>query len=205
MLYPRAVNSESLSLHIDDILELSDTREGHYERRLAKPVVGREALPMSAFSRTTRSLAADRSRRSTLGLLLAVALLVAWVAWLFLARITIYEVSTAARLAADRRLVADFPPSALGHVRPGQPAQLRLDSFPWTQYGVVPATVMDVARANGSGRVQVVLAVRPDAPAGIPLQPGLTGTVEVATGRSSPVELILRAAGQLLGAPPVDQ
>ena len=68
-------NSESPSLHIDDILELSDTPERHYERPLAKPVVGRGALPMSAFSRTTRSLAADRSRRSALGLLLAAALL----------------------------------------------------------------------------------------------------------------------------------
>jgi hypothetical protein len=156
---------------------------------------------MSAFSRTTRSLAADSFRRPALGLLLAVLLLGAWVAWLLLAQITLYEVSSAARLEADRQVVADFPPSALGHVVPGQPAQLRLDSFPWTQYGVVPATVVGVAGKVDAGRVQVVLAIQPEATASISLQPGLTGTVEVATERRSPAELILRAAGQFLSGP----
>jgi hypothetical protein len=156
---------------------------------------------MSAFSRTTRALAADRSGRSALGLLLATALLGAWGAWLLLARITLYEASVTARLATDRQIVASFPPSALGHIRPGQAAQLRLDSFPWPQYGAIPATIASIASAIDAGQVQVMLAIRQDAPADIPLQPGLTGTVEVETGQISPAELILRAAGQLLSTP----
>jgi hypothetical protein len=204
MVDPVDVKSESLSLDIDDILEPCDTLARHYERRLGKPVLGREAQPMSAFSHTTRALAADRSGRAALGLVLAAALLAVWLAWLFLARITLYQVSDAARLLDAHQVAADLPLSALGHVRPGQPAQLRLDSFPWSQYGVVPAIVTEVAGPPDSGRIQIVLAVGPGAPAGIPLQPGLTGTVEIATGWSSPAELVLRAAGQLLGAPPTE-
>ena len=55
------------------------------------------------------------------------------------------------RLAAvvprgDLQVVADFlPPSALGRIRPGQPARLRLEGFPWTQYGSLAATVSRVA------------------------------------------------------------
>jgi multidrug resistance efflux pump len=38
-----------------------------------------------------------------------------------------------------------FPPAALGRIQPGQPARLRLEGFPWTQY---PATL--VLRAVGT-------------------------------------------------------
>ena len=44
------------------------------------------------------SLTADGFRRSLVGMLLAAVLLSAWAAWFFLARVTLYEVSAAARL-----------------------------------------------------------------------------------------------------------
>jgi membrane fusion protein (multidrug efflux system) len=53
------------------------------------------------FSRSTRSLEADSHRRSTLGLLSAMGVLGVWVAWLFLARVAVYEVTEAARLEVD--------------------------------------------------------------------------------------------------------
>ena len=38
--------------------------------------------------------------------------------------------------SADLKVVAGFPPSdALARVRQGQPAQMRLDGFPWTEFG----------------------------------------------------------------------
>ena len=44
------------------------------------------------------------------------------------------------------RIVAEFPPSsALGHIRPGQPARLRLHGFPWPAHGSVAASVSAVA------------------------------------------------------------
>ena len=48
----------------------------------------------------------------------------------------------------DLRVVAQFlPATALGHIRPGQPARVRLEGFPWAQYGSLMATV---ARVCGS-------------------------------------------------------
>jgi multidrug resistance efflux pump len=39
------------------------------------------------------------------------------------------------------RIVASFlPPDALGRIRPGQHARMRLEGFPWAQYGSISAT-----------------------------------------------------------------
>ena len=53
------------------------------------------------FSRSTRSLNADSYHRSSLGLITVMLILAAWVAWLFLARVTLYEVTDTARLEVD--------------------------------------------------------------------------------------------------------
>jgi multidrug resistance efflux pump len=111
------------------------------------------------------------------------------------------------RLAAvvprgDLQVVADFlPPSALGRIRPGQPARLRLEGFPWAQYGSLAATVSRVASEVRNGRVRVELSVDPDRASPIPLQHGLPGAVEVQVERVAPVTLVLRTAGKLLAHP----
>ena len=98
------------------------------------------------------------------------------------------------------KVMADFLPSAaLGRIQAGQPARLRLEGFPWTQYGAVSATVASVASEVRDGRVRVELAVRPEAAPLIPLQHGLPGTIEVEVDHVSPATLGLRTAGLLLG------
>ena len=97
------------------------------------------------------------------------------------------------------KIVADFLPSAaLGRIQSGQPAQLRLEGFPWAQYGKVSATVASVANEVRNGQVRVELAVPPDAAPLIPLQHGLPGTIEIAVDRVSPAALLLRTAGALV-------
>jgi multidrug resistance efflux pump len=97
------------------------------------------------------------------------------------------------------KVMADFLPSAaIGRIQAGQPARLRLEGFPWTQYGAVSATVASVANEVRDGRVRVELAVRLNSASPIPLQHGLPGTVEVKVDRVSPAILVLRTAGQLL-------
>ncbi|MGH8065297.1 MAG: HlyD family secretion protein [Candidatus Entotheonellia bacterium] len=111
------------------------------------------------------------------------------------------------RLAAvvprgDLQVVADFlPQSALGRIWPGQSARLRLEGFPWTQYGSLAATVSRVASEVRNGRVRVELSVDPDRASLIPLQHGLPGTVEVQVERVAPATLVLRTAGKLLARP----
>lgn len=100
-------------------------------------------------------------------------------------------------------IAADYPPSTLGRIRRGQSARMRLDAFPWTQYGSLAATVRNVASEVRTGKIRVELAVHPDPASRILLQHGLPGTVEVEVERVSPAVLALRAA-RLLTHPAVE-
>jgi Cation efflux system protein CusB domain 1 len=100
------------------------------------------------------------------------------------------------------KIMTDFlPPAALGRIQPGQPARLRLEGFPWTQYGAVSAMVASMASEVRDGWVRVELAVRPDAASSVPLQHGLPGTVEVEVAHVSPAMLVLCTAGLLFTGP----
>ncbi|HKV41411.1 MAG TPA: HlyD family efflux transporter periplasmic adaptor subunit [Blastocatellia bacterium] len=97
------------------------------------------------------------------------------------------------------RAVADFDPSsALGWIKPGQRARIRLTGFPWAQYGFIPASVTNVASEIRDGKIRVEMAIDPGFRSSIRLEHGLPGTVEVEVERVSPATLILRAAGKLV-------
>jgi multidrug resistance efflux pump len=96
---------------------------------------------------------------------------------------------------AELRIVAYFPVTALGRIQIGQPAHLRLNGFPWTQYGNISATVINVAQEAKDGQLRVELTILPDPDSPIPLQHGLAGTAAVEVERLSPAALVLRAAG----------
>jgi membrane fusion protein (multidrug efflux system) len=97
------------------------------------------------------------------------------------------------------RAVAEFAPSAaMGRIKAGQRARLRLDGFAWTEYGQVSATVSRVASEPRSGRVRVELAVNPESAPLIPSQHGLPGKVEIEIERVSPAELAMRSVGKML-------
>ncbi|MDF0676348.1 MAG: HlyD family efflux transporter periplasmic adaptor subunit [Nitrospira sp.] len=102
----------------------------------------------------------------------------------------------------DLKIVAEFSPArVLGRMHPGQPARVRLDGYPWAQYGSIVAKVARVASEIRAGRVRVELI--PDSQSGFPLllQHGLPGTVEVEIEHTTPVTLALRAVGQMLTRP----
>jgi len=96
-------------------------------------------------------------------------------------------------------VVAEFDPAtALGRVHAGQAATLRLDAFPWAQYGVVHATVSRVSGEVRDRLVRVELTPRAPWPAGFTAQHGLPGSVEVSVERLPPAQLLLRASGHWL-------
>jgi multidrug resistance efflux pump len=102
--------------------------------------------------------------------------------------------------SGDLRIVANFQPAdALGRIQPGQPARLRLDGFPWTEFGSIDATVSHVASEVRDGRIRVELAVNPHSTGRIPIQHGLPGTVQVQVERISPASLVLRVVGRGFG------
>jgi membrane fusion protein, adhesin transport system len=96
-------------------------------------------------------------------------------------------------------IVADFNPAAvLGRVRPGQTARLRLDGFPWAQYGSITATVTRVASEIRDNLVRVEFTPHSSFPPGIATQHGLPGAVEVSVEQVAPAVLVVRASGQML-------
>jgi multidrug resistance efflux pump len=99
-------------------------------------------------------------------------------------------------------VVAHYPAqAAFGRIRAGQSATLRLDGFPWAEFGTVSATVADVGREVRDGKVRVELALLPRSSFRGSLEHGMPGTLEVAVERLSPLNLTLRTAGQWLTRP----
>ena len=101
------------------------------------------------------------------------------------------------------KVVAYFPTSAaLGRIRKGQSAQLRLDGFPWTQYGSLPAEVVELADEQLGQSVRVELRVAARADSRLPIHHGLPGVAVIEIERVTPAVLVMRAAGQWLSGVP---
>jgi membrane fusion protein (multidrug efflux system) len=103
----------------------------------------------------------------------------------------------------ELRVVAEFAPAfAFGRVARGQSARVRLDGFPWTQYGALSAMVSEVGTEVRDGRVRVEFDLGANASTRIPIQHGLPGIVEVAVEEVSPLRLTTLTVGRLLGERP---
>jgi multidrug resistance efflux pump len=99
------------------------------------------------------------------------------------------------------RGVATFAPAeALGRIRPGQSARLRLKGFPWTRFGTIGARVVRVAAAPDGTGVRVELELTGNG--GPPIEHGLPASVEVEVERTSPWRILLEAAGRRLASAP---
>jgi hemolysin D len=111
---------------------------------------------------------------------------------------------------AEVRVRARFPKEVVGMIQPGQTAQLKLDGYPWTIYGTVPAKVTRVGTEPGlvatpeaiPGTVRVELDIVAPADRRIQLRHGMTLTVEVEVARVSPIGLLMRAIGEWHVEPP---
>ncbi|GAB3775114.1 hypothetical protein GCM10028796_50640 [Ramlibacter monticola] len=94
-------------------------------------------------------------------------------------------------------IVGDFVPAAvLGRIRPGQAARLRLDGFPWAQYGMIDARVVRVAGEVRDGLVRVEFEPSQHGAGRLVLQHGLPGSIEVGIEEVSPAQLVMRTAGR---------
>jgi membrane fusion protein (multidrug efflux system) len=99
------------------------------------------------------------------------------------------------------RVVAQFAPaSAIGRVRAGQPARVRILGFPWAEYGSIHAWVTAVADELRDGLVRVELGVG-ELPPGLPVSHALPGSVEIEVERVRPAWLVFRSLGGLLTRP----
>lgn len=99
------------------------------------------------------------------------------------------------------RAVAEFSLSSVGRLEAGQSARMRLDAFPWTEFGTIPAEVHAIATEAKNGRVRVELALGSASNSAIPIQHGLTGLAIVEVEQVAPWTLVLRAAGHRISRP----
>jgi hypothetical protein len=150
-----------------------------------------------------RSLDIDRFRPSLIGLLSAIVLLTAWLAWFFLASVGLYEVSQSAQVTGAGMIVADFPLETRSRIWPGQPALFRPASAIGDLPQTIPAMVMAVTRPADREQVQVKLVALADAKTPISLPEGFTGQIEIEVKRVSPATLVRYTTGQLVDGPAV--
>lgn len=101
--------------------------------------------------------------------------------------------------SGEIRIVANFAVGrALGRIRSGQSANMRLDAYPWTQFGMLAAQVGNVASEPRDGKFRVEFKVQPQQAPAFSMQHGLTGTVEVEVDRVSPASLVLQTVSELV-------
>ena len=107
---------------------------------------------------------------------------------------------------AELRAVASFEPAvALGRVREGQRAEIRLDSFPWTEFGSLEGRVARVSTEPRDGLVRVELALPEATSTALPLRHGLPGDVLVQVDETTPLSLVLRSVGHRLDRRQADE
>jgi membrane fusion protein (multidrug efflux system) len=99
----------------------------------------------------------------------------------------------------DVRVVAHYPPGpSVGRVLPGQRARLRLDGFSWMEFGMVYATVTQIASESEDGLIRVELILSEADEPRIVLQHGLTGALDIRIEETSPWTLLQRSIGTSL-------
>lgn len=107
--------------------------------------------------------------------------------------------------SAELRVVARFPLTrSLGRLRAGQKGQLRLDGFPWVEFGTAKVLLAEVAgdQRDGLLRAEFLLEEAEGVAAGpLPLEHGLPGQVMVEVETVSPAALLLRVIGKGPSAP----
>lgn len=148
------------------------------------------------FSRSLRSMKIDSFRASMIGLILAAVLVVALIAWFFLARITLYEYSTGLTISDEGRIYATFRPESMPRVRVGQSGLLRLELG--EEMGEVTLSVYVIDKQPDRNQVEL-LVVDGDIPSGLSADE-LLGQVEVEAEYISPARLVMRASGQFLNS-----
>jgi membrane fusion protein (multidrug efflux system) len=91
------------------------------------------------------------------------------------------------------RVVAEFSAAdALGRVKPGQAARVRLSGFPLLEFGTLGAVVKRVASEPERGSVRVELSLADNPHTHLPLQHGVPGVVEVRIESAAPWRMLMR-------------
>ena len=146
------------------------------------------------FSRSMRALRLDSFRATRIGLAFAIVIMLALIAWFFLAKVTLYEVGTTLEMNSDGKLLVTFPKEARSRLRPGMPAILRLSQGADQPTLTLPAVVWDLPPDGEQVEILILSdALPPDAQKG-----KLAGQLDVEVEYITPAALVLRTSGKFL-------
>ena len=95
------------------------------------------------------------------------------------------------------RIVADLSPDLMTRVRAGEPARFRYEGRSTLTHGSVAAVVTRTGTEVRDGTFEVILAPVGGQTPAIPLTHGLRGSIDIEVERLSPLNLLLRRAGEL--------
>jgi hypothetical protein len=149
-----------------------------------------------SFSRSLRSLQGDAFRPSLAALIIASVLVVAWIAWLAFAPVTLYETSSDWQIQRDGALIVRFPEESMARFRPGQPATLTIQADADQPPRRLNAMVADVPSrtqnrlAPDTIKVALLSGALPKGAAG--------GEIKIEVERVSPLTLLTRAGSKIV-------
>ena len=143
-----------------------------------------------AFSRSLRSLQADRWRATLLGLVVAILLLTAWCGWFFFASIAFSESGRVLAVDDNGFLIAEFPSASLARLKRGQSALVQPGGTEPNKLAL-PAVIAEVYPDDlPPGQIRLALPPR-HAVLDNPLQ----ARVQIILERLTPMQLVLRHIG----------
>ena len=157
----------------------------------------------NSFARSTRSLQNSNFYRSLVSLIIVVGLLGLWLAWFFLAQVTLYEISEPSQISISEIIEVNFSSQAQGRLQRGQMAFLKLDGHIGAEVGPIPSMILEVDNQPEAGQVQTTMLVLWPLVPTVPAQENLTGQIEVEVEHLSPARLIMRTISDGLRTPAV--
>ncbi len=147
------------------------------------------------FVRSLRGLEDESSRPSVTALVLAGALLAAWVGWLLFASIPLHEASQDWTLERDGTLTVRFPAASMARLRAGQRGALSIPGEPGEAPQQMEAAVVATPSRSQPRLGPLAVKVRLLSGERAPKEGGGTVTIEV--GTISPLQAIERAGARL--------
>lgn len=145
-------------------------------------------LEGSAFDQTN-NLLRQRPFRWWIGLVLLAAAV--WIGWFLKAPLSLVASSQSAAFSSADTVSASFPPDVAMTLLPNQLVTIRLDQFPWREFGSGTGSIVRIDNQIRNNQVEVEIRYQYGLE-GVPLQRDLTAQIIVVTEEVTPAELLWR-------------
>lgn len=172
---------------------------------------------MESFKRTRGGWVLEGLSQVGAEVWIGLGVFILWLIWLFFAQVSLYEISSHSRIESLERAVTvstththDKPPTrlqryhgvaffspraALGRIHQGNPVTIKIEGFPWMEFGTLQGFVETVSSEIQNEQVRVDYSIDSQANRNITLVDGLPATVEIQLEKLTPWAWILRTSG----------